>query len=255
MHEALHPTLPNRITAQQYFTEYGRPPASRTAVDNRPNARCPFCPQELNTIAPAKGGHFAHFGGSHWCPSKEKTARPYLDLQPTEPDEASAIRLKQEFRDTWRLHYKELASLAPELAYGEFVELLRRANRLNLWAYRGLLNEHLPYVLPLLADFSPATGIQRKTTSGSSVPGRRLWLRFIYSSDVRCPEDLWIRPTGPAQLFRVSYRPRPRGAPGTSDIMKSVEIHRSPAFLSAAAPTLHPFVVSNVEKWLTEHLS
>lgn len=255
MHEALHPTRPTRITAQQYFTEFGRPLASRSAMDTRPNARCPFCPQELNIIAPAKGGHFAHFGGSAWCPSKEKTAQPYLDLRPTTPDDDAAVQLKQAFRETWEWHYARIAELAPGLAYGEFIELLARANRLNLWAYQGLRNEHLPYVLTLLADFSPVTGFQTRDSAGRASPKRRLWLRFIYSSDVREPADLWIHPSGRAELFRISYKPHPRAAPTTKDILKSSEIDRTEAFLALPRPTLPPFVVSEVGKWLAKHLS
>lgn len=79
MHEALHPYTEKPITAEAYFLEFGRPVATSSAVDTRPRARCPFCPQQMSVVGAAKGGHFAHLPKSDWCPSKEKTAEPYDD--------------------------------------------------------------------------------------------------------------------------------------------------------------------------------
>jgi hypothetical protein len=93
---------------------------------------------------------------------------------------------------------------------------------------------------------SPATGV--------TMPARRLWLRFIYSSNVRQPEDLWIHPTGEAQFFRVSYKLRVRSRPGPKDIMKNVPIERSGTFLTVEPPSLPGFIETTVERWLARNL-
>ncbi|TXC79125.1 hypothetical protein [Paraburkholderia azotifigens] len=254
MQEARHPFTGKPITAEQYFLEFGRPVASSSAVDNRPRAKCPFCPQRMSVVGAAKGGHFAHLPKSLWCPSKEKTAEPYLKLTPTEPDDEAAARLKADFRETWPLHYARLEEIAPGFSHREFIVLLSRANQLNIWAYKDLQLQHLPYILPLLADFSPATGRQLRNDANANVPVRRLWLRFMYSSEVRRAEDLWIHPSGKVEFFRVSYRPPARSAPRPKDILKSVEIERTDAFLSATPRLLPGFVIAEIEKWLDLHM-
>ncbi|WP_175906851.1 hypothetical protein [Burkholderia sp. BCC1640] len=255
MHEALHPFTEKPITAEAYFLEFGRPVATSSAVDTRPRARCPFCSQLMSVVGAAKGGHFAHLPKSDWCPSKEKTAEPYLVLTPTEPDDEAATELKALFRGAWQQHYARLQEIAPGFSHKEFIELLTRANRLNIWAYKDLQPRNLPYILPLLADFSPASGRRQRTDAGVLEPARRLWLRFMYSSAVRQAEDLWIRPTGEVKFFRVSYRPPPRSAPKPGDILKNVEIERSDAFLTATPRPLPEFVVKDVERWLNLHLA
>jgi len=255
MHEALHPTQNKKITAQEYFVEFGQPEADSSAVDDRPRARCPFCPQLMSTVAARQGGHFAHLPKSDWCPSKEKTAEPYLNLRPAAPDEAAAKLLKAHFRESWRLHYARLAEIAPGLAHTEFIELLVRANRLNIWAYKELRPEHLPYVLTLLADFSPASGRRKTSEDGVRVPARRLWLRFMYSSNVRHADDLWIFPRGETKFFRVSYHAPARARPSGKDILKSTEIERSSGFLTSPVSPIPTFVEEAVERWLAAHLS
>ncbi|RQG99131.1 hypothetical protein [Paraburkholderia dinghuensis] len=209
----------------------------------------------MSVVAAAKGGHFAHLPKSDWCPSKEKTAGPYLILTPADPDDEAAEKLKADFRDAWRQHYARLQEIAPGFSHKEFIELLKRANRSNIWAYKDLQPQHLPYILPLLADFSPASGRRQKSDTGALEPARRLWLRFMYSSAVRRAEDLWIRPTGEVKFFRVSYRPPPRSAPKPKDILKSVEIERTDAFLTAILRPLPAFVVDEVERWLNRYLA
>ncbi|MBN3748532.1 hypothetical protein G3N96_24355 [Burkholderia sp. Se-20373] len=165
------------------------------------------------------------------------------------------MKLKALFHGAWQQHYARLQEIAPGFSHKEFIELLTRANRLNIWAYKGLQPQNLPYIMPLLADFSPASGRRQRTGAGVLEHARRLWLRFMYSSAVRRAEDLWIRPTGEVKFFRVSYRPPPRSAPKPDDILKSVEIERTDVFLSATPRPLPAFVVEEVGRWLNRHLN
>lgn len=191
--EALHPETNDLISVDAYLIDLGRKPVKATAEP--PRARCPICRQQLAVVAsnsPESVGHFAHLPRSSYCPTKDTSRSPYLDLRPTNPDPARARAIRELFSQDWQNYFAFLDYMV------KFCSLVRLADDKQIWAYRGLELSDVPYVMLTLADFAPATSERQQ---------RRYWFRFWFDTSVRTFEDLWIHRTDPAQFYRAWYEP------------------------------------------------
>lgn len=254
MHEALHPLTRQRVSTVKYLADFGRLPLGHKGPDTRPPAYCPFCLQPLAIVggkSPGTDAHFAHKRNSGFCASKEPAGKPYLELAPRKANPQAGLAQMGRFKATWQLHLAKLESLVPALDFREFLELLSTADRWRIWEYSNLSLGHVPYVLIALADFSPATS--RRNPAGTAM--RALWLRFLYDSSMRHVEDLWIRPSTPPALFRVSYKVPARGAiPTQTHLLKSTPILIDTTFLTPTSPpATAAWLVAVVEGWFTKN--
>lgn len=255
MHEALHPNHDYKVDVSAYLRDFGRLPLGHKGPESRRPPRCPFCGQDLSVIGDKNGqsttGHFAHKPRSDFCPSKVPAGKPYLDLRPRRPDLLASLNLRTEFKATWQQQLKQLEDMVACLDHREFLGLLALADKWRIWEYANLHVGQVPFVLVALADFSPVTG--RHDREGA--PLRKLWLRFFYDSELRRLEDLWIRPTTPPALFRVSYLPKPRGGiPDSKNLLRSTPVEISAKFLTRpVAPPTPPWLVDKVEDWLSKN--
>lgn len=202
MFEALHPTQHRLITHRQH-REFAMHEGYAHAND-APKPLCPVCGQELGLRAGhLKGdGHFYHQAGDH-CPTKKPSARPYLGLAPTNPDAAASARNRQFTRD-WLSHifaHLSRSDVVPFLDLGEFVAMLKEADRLNVYSYASLQPEYIPYVFVTLINFLPSKS--RKGRDGKRL--RELKFMFFYESDITLYEDLWIDAGFSSRLYRISY--------------------------------------------------
>lgn len=250
MHEALHPRTGRKVTVHTYLNEFGRLETDHKGPDPRPAALCPFCREPMSPRADKRNstsGHFAHRPNSGFCPSKEPTGRPYLDLTPRRPDRARSLSLRIQFKASWQRHYRRLESIVPRLHVAEFLSLMSLADRWRIWEYVDLHLGHTPYVLVTLADFSPRTG---RRTGGT--PNRDYWFRFIYEASFRHIEDIWIRPPNSPKLYCLTYSP-PRGAaaPTGRHLLRDDPIDLDATFLTSPFFPVATYVESKVLDWFT----
>ncbi|AOO63865.1 hypothetical protein [Sulfurospirillum halorespirans] len=197
MDRALHPTLDKVISILEY---------KQFIVDNghvtdrlASPARCPVCKHDMRL----RGGqtqdneHFYHVDHNSYCPTKAKNALPYLILFPTHPDPA-IVRANKEFLKNHLEHiYTRILKIAPCLAFKEeFIEILKEASRLNIYAYANLKPEYLPYVLVTLINFLPSRSYQKK---------RIYKFIFMYDGGIENFDQLWIHDGFNANLYRYSY--------------------------------------------------
>lgn len=252
MRSAFHPLFDRPITIEGYYQAFGRRRVD--GVDSRPKARCPFCRVCLNDRAGTRDvttAHFYHPGKSGFCPSKAGAGQPYLVLTPAYPDTAHAKFLKIAFRERWEWHFHKLSTMVKFFSVSEFMALIGRANELRIWEYKNLLPTELPYVMVLLADFPPDTGICK-----NGVPLRKYWFRFWYDARIRSLDDLWIKCEEPTMLFRASYYPPKRkGAiPGLDSLVKFYPIPRDSGFLHGPKPGLGSFPLKHIPPFLEKLL-
>lgn len=156
--------------------------------------------------------------------------------------------MRAEFMATWVRQLRKLNSLVPALHIKEILSLLDLANRWKIWEYAHIELGDIPYVLIVLADFSPSNA--RLETDRRSK--RNFYLRFFDDSSLRDIEDMWIRPGTKPALHRVSYVPTARGGPPPAkNIKRSFELEIDATFSTDLAP-IHPFpfwVTRAMQEW------
>lgn len=247
MHFGIDPTTGSRVTAVVFQRLYG----TTTTDELTPQpAECPYCKQHLYLRQGAKNLHFWHGTASGFCPSKAPFGQPTMGLKPNNSDAESGANLRALFKAHWQLHYQELARLIPAMSFDEFLMLLEQALSRNMFAYRGMAIEDVPYVLVLAHDYPPATGMKQK-----GVLRRKYWFRFWYDMTVNRIDDLWSGGAANVALTRASFTPpvAPKKFPDhDADLVKDTAILRTP-FLDAALPNLPSFVVTAVDQWFTKH--
>lgn len=213
------------LTVQKYIKNYGNPKAEGDCGD-RSDLPTPFCPEcDKNMIIRAKRGkrdaHFAHVRNSGPCPTKAAAAAPYKTLKPSKPDPVNAQKIRLFVRDNWPKVFRAMEEHLPKLSTKEFLALLKRATRNNVWAYQNLEPREIPSLLCVLADFPDGNG-------------RRYWLRFWFTAATRRPERLWINPELRGTLQRGSYfHPKGVKRPTKIHICRVKPIDIPEAFLTA----------------------
>ena len=248
MRIALHPTINDPITIDEYWVQFGHRPL--LGDDTRKRARCPFCSQILNDVAGRSGhtvGHFAHLRGSGPCPSKAPAGRPYYPLTPVDSDLNRSRLLQGDFFANWERYYRKLENLVPCLSKKGFLALVAEANRLRIWEYRHLEPWEIPYVFVLMVDF-PTTNSRLK----DGKPQRVFWFRFWYDASVQSIDDLWIRRDDEPTLFRASFiQPKRRGVtPKYEALVKFYLLDRERDYLTKPTDPLPNWLCEEVEQAL-----
>jgi len=119
---------------------------------------------------------YAHLRPSDW----DFTEARHLKARFCEPD-----NLRQGYAVCHRLCFKRLST-------SEFVALCREADRRNVWAYRHMPLEVIPYILVTLCDFLTEAPEQQRAGSA-----RRFSYRFVLQKTKSAGDDidaLWLRP-------------------------------------------------------------
>lgn len=250
MRAALHPFSIRRITVQDYRQEFGSTPIDRGYL-RLPPARCPRCFIGLSIRAEAAVGsvtaHFYHEAGAA-CDVIEFGRGSFEGLEPRERDRDAGTALRASFQQNWRAHYRVLQELVPKLSVNEFVTLVGRADRQRLWEYVRLPEDLVPYMLVMLADFPPRTGLPAKRP----FPGRTHWYRFWFPLPLNDPADLWIRGNVTEHIIRGEFIPPTRGRefpdPDTFDF---VVLPIRSGFLATPGTPLAPYIEQRVQEMFT----
>ncbi len=173
------------VTPEMFVARHG-PDWKRRGI--RPPV-CPACgePLHLYGIHSVKAPAAFHHPDGSQCPLSRSPDPRYAHLVPSDWDLAAGHRLKERFCEKQNL--KEGYAACHALCFGhlsatEFLELCRRADRKNVWSYKGITLEVLPYILVTLMDFPVNETVNR------SYP-----LRLVLQKQPREPIDaLWLHP-------------------------------------------------------------
>lgn len=245
MRTALHPFRSEELSIPAYIREFGN---DRLTSEER--ARCPICKQRMSVVAPstpASTGHFSHLRGSGFCPTKCKTAAPYLGLPPRHPDLEAAQRIKISFAENWQKHYSELNWLVKGLHINEFIEVLNMATKEHIWEYAELEEFHIPYILATLKDYPPS-----KSYKKNGIPTRLHWFRCWFDSTVTRYDDLWIHRESPLLFWRGWYDlPQGKKKPGIEDLVSCYSMAIKKDFLESDR-RIPDYVIGKVEKYIKE---
>jgi hypothetical protein len=130
-----------------------------------------------------------HKGGSE-CPSIAG-AGPYAGLADVPTDPAAKQRIQLLVIERCNELYQNCRQLAPGLSISEFEGLVNAAHALNVWSYRNLPPEFLPYVLVLCGGRFEKSAY-RKTA-------------FFFMLSLKQRVDaLWIHATPAMYILRVA---------------------------------------------------
>ncbi len=195
--------------------------------------------------------HFRHLSGASKCPSSIAAKAQYLILKPVGPNVAAARALRSQFKRNWRQHWACFTDLTDHGSVSEFVTVLERANRLRIWEYRGLAEEHIPYVLATLADFPVANSIP--DPNPPRTPQRQHWLRFWFEGAARTLEGRWNATASPPGLMRADMiDPGTGKRPSKAAVVNVIGIPLTASFLGwSVSPG--KFVVDEMADFFKNH--
>ena len=121
------------------------------------NAVCEVCEKELSIWCDSHQGmqeHFHHNPNSN-SPLSDKNGKRYEGLYPTESDEENAKKIRRlVFANLWQVYKKYREIIEGDKKGGrallrqvEFREMLEKADKKNIWAYKDLTLKYVPYIL------------------------------------------------------------------------------------------------------------
>lgn len=196
------------LTVADYVKQYG-PKVDERGERQRPQLKCPACGGTLHTVGETtavRDAIWAHDPDlTRVCAIKESGAPKYTLLKPTQPDEAAGKLLRSSFFVNWQQHFAHIRKVAPYAGVETFIAFIKYADKVNLWANKGLQEVHLPYVCLVTCEFPPP--------KGKAAVHRSKWLRFCFEEKLRTLEDLWIRIHSQLDLLVLIYRKPRSGAP------------------------------------------
>lgn len=129
------------------------------------------------------------------CPLSSKASKRYSALDCSEKDERSGRELRERFvKDGYvkKAYYFMLKSCGKGcLSYPTFEDVLRNANRKNVWNYVGMKAWMMPYVLLYVGDFVDSNG------------EKPYKFHFIFSHDLEFSMDNMLRNSTGYMIERV----------------------------------------------------
>lgn len=195
--------------------------------------RCPLCLGELVPVS--RAGARPGASGVVRHRRRANDAQCVLTTHAYQPDElvvhqqrnvVVARDQRQRFMAHWPHHYAAAQRALPSLTIRRFTTVIACADVLNLWSYRELREEDLPYVLLVMAGFIRVPDV------GDGAQG---WVRFWFDASVHDVGDLWKPRPLPPGLFRVTYAsldvaPLPTGAQvlGWTEVVREEDILGGP---------------------------
>ncbi len=202
---ARHPVTLKPITIAQYRFEFG-PPYQGQIKLLRPEATCPACHEALlirGEKVEADRMTFSHYPASAtkpsvFCPIKAAGKHKYEVLCPVDEDPLRTRQLRESFFANWKLHWRRFAQYVGYADIGDFISMIKVADKSNVWRYRSLQEHEVIIVFMLTSDFKPVLG---KGTE----PLRKNWVRFWFESRATSFEDFWNLQTNHKVIIRTEY--------------------------------------------------
>jgi len=232
---ARHPVAFSPITVPEYRKLYGPSHEGKTKLD-RPAATCPACHQPLlirGETGPQDRHTFAHFAPSVntpdvFCPIKLAGKHKYSVLCPVGHDPVRAQKLRESFFVNWKVHWNRFKDLVGYVDVGDFIDVLKVADKANVWGYRAIQEHEVIITLMLISDFKPVTAARPVKSESQpdnshsensqaqspqpqpqpqSPPGswRKHWVRFWFESRAESFEDFWNLSLKNKVIIRVEF--------------------------------------------------
>jgi hypothetical protein len=168
---------------------------------------------------------FAHFPVSAskpdlFCPIKLAGKHKYSVLSPVDYDPARAKQLRDSFFRNWKVHWKTFIRYVGTADIGDFIDVLKVADKAKVWCYRAIQEHEVVVVLMLISDFKPVLAnrpTQPQATNPVDAPTldtppqpepkpwRKNWIRFWFESRARDFEEFWNLPEVNKVIIRVEY--------------------------------------------------
>ncbi|WAJ29539.1 hypothetical protein [Antarcticirhabdus aurantiaca] len=189
--------------------------------------------------------HFTHPRGAA-CDTIDFARIPFDELEPGRCDPQAGRLLRVAFALNWRSHLGIMKDLVTAFSIEEFIALVKRADERRVWEYVDLPEKLLPYVLVLLADFTPDTAYRPNRIYGRFRPLTR-WERFWVPERRQTLSDLWIRVPPIDYIVRGGFRlPNdPTALPPVDDYDVDTFVFDA-HFLERPAPITVDFMVTRV---------
>lgn len=172
---ALHPRTNKKVSIQEWELKY---------KEEKGCPKCLICDYDLYVRASSSPGvstHFVHKQGSN-CSSIGDNRKRYDTLFPREKDYVNAKKLKKTLLSNMELVFQKCKSIFGKgFRRKDFRNVIHKASERDIWLYKGLTMEYLPYVL--LVNY----GIFQKNEYREKV-------YFVFDAKLSRYEDLWIRP-------------------------------------------------------------
>ncbi|MFA9208538.1 MAG: hypothetical protein ACEQSN_09885 [Yersinia sp. (in: enterobacteria)] len=149
---------------------------------------CSVCGEMMDVVAehaPGTSEHFRHERHS-LCPTVTKNRIRYESLGSSEYDDEQAINLRNSVSE----HMYEVCLTFQALAEGgrisEFRDALKKADEINIWRYRGMTINFVPYILLTFVDmFESKQSVFRDTD-----------FFFVLPPGIRTIDRLWNQTAG-----------------------------------------------------------
>lgn len=251
MRNAIHPFQNKSITVVEYIAEFGSKLDAYGNERARFLARCPACGNGMHTKGesnPEVDGIFSHQPNRDvFCPLKESAEKPYEILPHVDEDPNKTKALRSSFFKHWKLHYNLMKSYLKVIDIFDFINLIKYADKKNIWSYRHIEEEQIPYIFLVLKEYQPVRNKQKFI--------RRDWLRFWFDSRIRGLEDLWIKTNGNWLLIKATYsNPRNGGIPNQAQLKNTEIVTVNLDFLNDEEPILPSFVIDKMQKEFSEEV-
>lgn len=223
MKKAFDPKLNKLITVSDFDRQYGQYINQFHKVNRvSHNILCPACGAKMSPVgrnSVKRDPTWSHPHDNEFCVLKDFGKTKYEMLMPIEPDLANATLVKLSFFHNWERHWGLIQKFAPMTDIFLFISWIRELNKKNIWAYRGLLEWHLPYIFLTTCEFPPPTNVKARSV-------RSTWIRFYYSNRVRTHEDIWIRVNEDWSILKLTFEvpDSSKAKPSESDLLEHESI-------------------------------
>lgn len=234
MKVARHPVTRKPVIISGYREEFG-PSHRGTTKLSRPAATCPTCHQSLlirGENGPQDRQTFAHFPIAAdrpevFCPIKLAGKYKYSVLCPVDHDPVLAKQLRDSFFKNWKVHWRRFMRYVGFADVNDFIDVLKVADKANVWGYRAIKEHEVIVALMLISDFKPvlatksgspkqlqvAEAVSAPTPAAHSPllqqlpeePLRKNWIRFWFESQAKSFEDFWNLSPENKVIIRVEY--------------------------------------------------
>lgn len=234
MKVARHPKTRKPVTIPEYRRDYGPSYRGRTKL-NLPAATCPACHQELlirGVHDPQDRQTFAHLPVTPerpevFCTIKLAGKHKYAVLCPVDHDPRLAQELRASFFKNWKVHWRRFKQYIGHVDVDDFIDVLKVADKANVWGYRAMKEHEVIIALMLISDFKPVLALrplrvqpQQAATPESIAaptteaqgrpqpkpkPWRKNWIRFWFESRARSFDDFWNLSLENKVIIRVEY--------------------------------------------------
>ncbi len=163
--------------------ESGRTQSAEWFYKNRKKGKCEVCDAVLELRAEQSittSVHLWHGQGSV-CPTIIHNRKLYCDLPASAIDNETGLRMRQIVKDNAYLVYNVCNALVEGLKYAEFKSLISKATAKNIWSYKGLQLNYVPYLLLTFHDMFYA--------KGSKMRDNKYYI--ILEPSIKNLDDLW----------------------------------------------------------------